>query len=232
MKSVFHHQGGCRAVSSDDWVGILQSEGLRAVVFDCDGTLVESTDAHWRCMQAAARDQGCEMAPDWYRARTGLDRKSLFEAFGESRCPAFDVDRACTVSIQRYSTFVRLVRPVEEVVAFASTLRALHIPMAVATNAEREVAEQSLRAIGAGHMFDVLVSISDGVRPKPSPELFQSAARQLGYAPHETLVIEDSAQGVSAATTAGAHVIELVQHVEDDVQEVGIVQDPVSDADS
>ncbi|WP_010441865.1 HAD family hydrolase [Ruegeria conchae] len=84
------------------------------------------------------------------------------------------------------------------------------ISLAVATNAERSVAEQSLAAVGTRDLFDHLISISVGVRPKPSPELFKLAAKRLAVPQNDVLVIEDSPQGVQAAIDAGMSVLQLI----------------------
>lgn len=214
MHSVFHNKGKIQDLRSEDWLKIIEAEEFHAVIFDCDGTLVESSNAHMQCMQAAAMDQGIEMPADWYLTRTGLDRKSLFREFAEYVDTPFDVRLAQDRSIALYSEFADLVRPLDQPVALAHALWHLAIPLAVVTNAEREVAQQSLGRVGILHLFKHLVSISDGVRAKPDPVMYDLAATMLGVPSGEILVLEDSSQGVSAATAAGMSVIHL-EHAPD-----------------
>ena len=195
---------------SDTWLKLFAREGFSAAIFDCDGTLVESSDAHMKCMQAAAEEQNFEMAADWYTARTGLDRLSLFEEFRTSTQPQFDVERACVTSIQRFDSFAHLVRPKAGVLEFAMDLTAKDVPIAIATNAEHDVAKVSLMTTGAGDLFDHLISISDAVSPKPSPEMFLLAADRLERPRNKVLVVEDSPQGVDAALEAGMSVLQLI----------------------
>ena len=164
-----------------------------------------------RCMQAAALEQGHEIAEPWYLARTGLDRRSLFQEFRNTVEPAFDVERARLTSIAEFAAFARLVRPIESVLSFAAILKARKVPLAVASNAERSVVELSLSTVGAKRLFNPLVSICDVVKPKPSPEVFELAAEHLGRPRNEVLVIEDSPQGVEAAKGARMSVVQLVQ---------------------
>lgn len=210
LDSVFHHQGTVRAVTSDRWFNLFEAEGFSAAIFDCDGTLVESSDAHMKSMQVAAEEQDFEMAADWYRARTGLDRRNLFQEFQALVEPGFDIERACKTSIECFYRFAHLVRPKEGVLWFATDMKARGVSIAVATNAERNVAEVSLTTIGASHLFHHLISISDGVEPKPSPEMFVLAAKRLDHPPNKVLVIEDSRQGVQAAVKAGMSVVQLI----------------------
>jgi HAD superfamily hydrolase (TIGR01509 family) len=90
-------------------------------------------------------------------------------------------------------------------------LREQGLPLAVATNAERPIAQRSLGAIGAQNLFETLVSITDDVPPKPAPLMFQKAAQHLGHTGRNVLVVEDSEQGVRAAQDAGMSVICLTR---------------------
>jgi len=161
-------------------------------------------------MQSAAKEQGFEMSHDWYLTRTGLDRQSLFQEFAEPIDNRFDAELAQKRSIELFTRFVELVRPVEETVRLAKVLRQSGKPLAVVTNAERDVAQRSLNEVGILHMFDLLVSVSDNLAPKPAPDMFGLAATKLGVAPSEVLVFEDSLQGVYAALAAGMSVVHLL----------------------
>ena len=211
MQSVFHHDGEVRDVSSDNWLALFNEEDFSAAIFDCDGTLVDSMDAHFHAMQSAAREQGHEMVPEWYRARTGLDRRTLFLEFQKATAGTFDTESAIAFSIERFNRFAHLIKPISTVLKFADALRRQGTPLAVATNAERAVAMVSLSAANATAFFDHVVGVSDAVRPKPSPELFERAADLLGHPYSKTLVVEDSPQGVQAAMAAKMSVLQLVR---------------------
>ena len=209
LNSVIHHHGVSREITSGHWIEFVETEGFSAVIFDCDGTLVESSAAHMKSMQAAAREQGVEMSEEWYLARTGLDRASLLLEFQDSIRTVFDVERASKTSIEHFGKFASMVLPKKGVLGFARDPNQRGISLAVATNAERDVAEVSLNTTGVRTIFSYLVSISDGVAPKPSPEMFLRAADRVGQAQNNVLVVEDSPQGVRAAFDAGMSVIQL-----------------------
>jgi len=210
MQSVFHHNGDTRRVSSEHWLDLFGAEGFRAAIFDCDGTLVESSAAHLRAMQSAAQDQGADMRADWYHARAGLDRIALFRDFADTLQTPFNIYQACEASIAKFADAAFLVKPNAPVLQFAIALKAQGIPLAVGTNAEGCVVRRCLTAVAAKDLFKHIVSISDAVRPKPSPDIFELAAKHMGVGPSHVLVIEDSPQGVRAAKDAGMRVIELV----------------------
>ena len=209
MQSTFHHKGNSYILMSDHWLPMIMAEEFDAVIFDCDGTLIDSSDVHTRCLQAATQEQGQKMTAEWYAARNGLDRISIFEAFRNSIEAAFDVERACQTSIAHYENVAHLARPIPETIQLARTLRCRAMPLAVATNGERPVCDLLLATVNIGDLFDTVACISDNVPPKPSPQMFQLAAKRLGYPNGKILVLEDSPQGVQAAKAAGMSVIEL-----------------------
>ncbi|MGX9355501.1 HAD family hydrolase [Roseobacteraceae bacterium S113] len=163
MYATLHHQGQARRLHNTLWRDAISRLGAQGAIFDCDGTLVHSAEAHYQCMNDAAREQGVEMARAWYVARGGLDRRSLFEAFGRERAPDLNVAQAIETSIARFSEHVSLVRPIEATRDLFQALAGAGIKTAVATNAERSVADLSLTKAGMRAQVGWLVSISDGL---------------------------------------------------------------------
>lgn len=209
MDAVFHYKDTQRIVPSEDWLNLFMDQSFEAAIFDCDGTLVKSSTAHLRTMQRATADQGHTMPAEWYKNRTGLDRHSLFAEFHREFDPDFNVERACDVSIGHFETVAPLITPIREVLSVAEALLRQGIPMSVATNAERKIAEISLKTIGARQFFSTVVSITDKVPPKPAPEMFVRAAEKLKKPSHKILVFEDSPQGVVAAKRANMAVLQV-----------------------
>lgn len=207
--ATLHAGDRVRSVAVQDWLAAFEGLAVKAVIFDCDGTLVHSAEAHFRAMQDAAAAQGYVMANDWYRLRTGLDRASLFDEFKTVAGPSFDVERGIRDSIAAFALHTALIQPVPETAALVADLRRRGYPIAVGTNAETSIARTSLSAMGLGDSFAAIVSISDNLPPKPDPAIFQEAARRLGKAPAQCLVVEDSRQGLAAARAAGMSVLLL-----------------------
>jgi beta-phosphoglucomutase-like phosphatase (HAD superfamily) len=209
MDSIFYSRGGQRHVSSENWHSEIIAGDYRAILFDCDGTLVDSSDAHFQSFQYAARAQGFDLDRNWYALRTGLDRLSLLTAFSEEMSGAMDIALAAQQSIDAFISKTTTVSPIEET---NRLLRALDrtYPMAVGTNAEIEVATASLKAVGLLDYFGAIASVSDGLPAKPAPDIFVHAAKRLGVPAAMTLVFEDSKEGVSAAIAAGSDVLQII----------------------
>jgi HAD superfamily hydrolase (TIGR01509 family) len=81
------------------------------------------------------------------------------------------------------------------------------LPVAVASSSHAEVIEEALAATGLGDVFAVVVSSDEVAHGKPAPDVYLEAARRLGVAPADCLVVEDSYNGVRAGKAAGMVVV-------------------------
>lgn len=215
VSSKLYHEGKVINLPPSDWMGFIRGKSYSAIIFDCDGTLVESSEVHFRSFLSAAKAQGFELDRDWYYDRTGLDRNSLFEAFSEAFAPEFDIAEACVNSISYFVEHSDLVQPIALVQNLVIDLAGSYA-LAVATNAERQVAKASLKSVDLWDQFSILVSVSDGVPPKPAPDMFLKAAELLHTPINQALVFEDSNEGVKAALNAGMDVIQVkIEHQEE-----------------
>jgi len=210
MDSIFYANGTQRPVAPDKWHSDIVTGGYRAAIFDCDGTLVNSSEAHFQSFQHAVQSQGHHMDRDWYLARTGLDRVSILRAFAKEAGVRLDVAQAIENSIAAFILSAEDVSPILETAKLVKELGP-SFPMAVGTNAEASIASASLQAIGLIDCFDRIVSISDSLSPKPAPDIFLTATNHLGFTVAETLVFEDSDEGVHAALAANLDVIQLIR---------------------
>ncbi|MGB3178267.1 MAG: HAD family phosphatase [Albidovulum sp.] len=208
MDSILFSAGTQRHVASEEWYSEIIVGGYGAIIFDCDGTLVDSSEAHFQSFKTAVRAQGYDMNCDWYFARTGLDREATLRAFSADINGRFDVMQAAQDSIAAFIVNAKAVSPIPEVVDLIKAFGPA-FPMAVGTNAETSVARASLQAVGLIDRFSYIVSVSDGLSAKPSPDIFVEATARLACSAAQTLVFEDSKEGVSAALAAGLDVIHL-----------------------
>ena len=184
-----------------------------ALIFDCDGTLVDTAPAHYFAITEALKLQGHTMDREWYMARAGLTPDALLDAQEAAVAAAGKIaplDRATVFSTsnEHFRAGLHLLREVEAVAALAPEWHG-RVPMSVASNGRLANVQASLRATGLLPLFDRIVSADDVTHGKPAPDVFLEAARRMNVAPSECVVLEDSDEGLRAASAAGMRSIDV-----------------------
>ena len=176
----------------------------RAVVFDMDGLLLDTEVIYRAAHTAAAGELGHSMTHALYATLVGMPRETsdslLLAAFGTSLVlPDYYVlfDRHFE-ALRRDSLPLR-----PGVEALLAVLDDAGLPRAVATSTERSRAYRHLEEAGILHRFNAVVTRSDVSQGKPHPETFLRAAEALAVEPSACLALEDSHNGVRAASAAG-----------------------------
>jgi HAD superfamily hydrolase (TIGR01509 family) len=178
-----------------------------AIVFDCDGTLMD-TERHWQdARDITLSDFGLEPEDGFGERSKGLHYTECGELMAvESGRPELADD----VTDRLLANFRRLVAARPQTMPGAAELVANAVkfaPLAVASNCPLDVVDMCLRTAGLREYFDHIVVPDAWVRPKPHPDVYLSAARLLGAAPSDTLAVEDSSCGIQAAARAGLRII-------------------------
>lgn len=179
---------------------------IKAVLFDHDGTLVDSEPTHWRLWQDVLRTHGAILTEQHYKdyyagMPTAANAADLAERFAIDRTPAALAEDkyAITRSFLSRSAFP-LMPGVREVLPLfqASGLR-----MAIVTGAGRNGVAATLKAHSLDGIFETIVTADDVRYSKPSPDCYLLAVANLGLEPEDCVAIEDTEHGVAAAAAAG-----------------------------
>jgi beta-phosphoglucomutase-like phosphatase (HAD superfamily) len=182
---------------------VLEKGTFDALVFDCDGTLVDSAGAHLYSIQEALAPLGLSMPPEWYQSRHGLGPDDLLDAYEaefkvESLARADFYERAN----EAYLGGVNLIQEIK-VVADVARQWFGTVPMAVASNGVRKNVEATLIATRLRPLFYTIVTAGEVKHAKPAPDVYLEAARRMRVKPERVTVFEDSDEGLEAAKRAG-----------------------------
>ncbi len=176
---------------------------VAAVVFDCDGLLVD-TESRWTIAEAAlfaAHDVpfGAEqkaMMIGRSVAEVAVDLAAYFGQPGTHEAIAAELLDRVHVEVGKHAD--AMPGALELVRACAA-----RVPVAVASNSPRSLVDLALAPSGLGDLLPVRITIEDVARPKPAPDLFLEACRRLGADPASSVAFEDSGTGTRSARAAG-----------------------------
>ncbi len=185
---------------------------MRAVIFDCDGVLVDSEPLALEVMMAELRDLGLDLSPAEIHARfTGRSLEDCERQINDLAGPRRTLGFAPRFEERLAAVFAERLEPVPGAAEALDALRAARVPVAVASSGSHAKIRGSLRLTGlAGHFPPGRVfSAADVAAGKPAPDLFLLAARSLDEDPRDCLVVEDSTPGLAAAAAAGMRVVAL-----------------------
>jgi HAD superfamily hydrolase (TIGR01509 family) len=177
-----------------------------AVIFDLDGTLIDSESVTQAAGLEAFAALGVAVEPSFLQSLIGIDDQTGAGLI-RARFPGLDTQafaQAWTAGTRRrYAAGVPLKPGTEEVLA------SITLPKALATSSTRRQADHKLEATGLGVHFAQVVTFDDVTDPKPHPEPYLLAARLLGVDPARCLAFEDSETGARSAHAAGMTVVQV-----------------------
>ncbi|GAA0261652.1 HAD family phosphatase [Cryptosporangium japonicum] len=192
------------------------------MLFDMDGTLVASDGVWDQAMTELATAYGGRLPAEFFDRSIGLAAaEAMVIAHEELGLPDDDLPDNLRWVHNRVLTLLSVTPPrwFEGARELVRTVRHSGLLTGLVTSSSREHVDAAL-AEADRHRFDVIVSGDDVVRPKPEAEPYLRAAGQLGVAPGECAVVEDSAIGVASALAAGCRVV-VVTPVSDECLTVG-----------
>lgn len=191
--------------------------GMHAVLFDMDGTLVDSEKLWDISLQELYKKLGGELTPQVRDATVGGSAEGVMRIVYDDLGLAHDPDHMAASADWLHDYTAELfdgglpwcegAQELLEILADAA------VPMALVTNTRRALTERALNSIGR-HYFSVSVCGDEVERAKPAPDPYRRAATLLGLAPDQCLAVEDSITGAAAAEDAGCPVLVVPNDVE------------------
>ncbi len=183
--------------------------GSISVVFDLDGTLVDSEPHYFEAGRQTLAEQGVtDFTWADHERYVGISTQETIASWKERYGLDAPAEELLADKNRRYLELARAsTRAYPEMRAFVGMLADEGVPMAVASGSSREAIEAILAVTGLADRLKTVVSADEVPRGKPAPDVFLEAARRLGAAPADCVVVEDAAPGAAAAHAAGMRCI-------------------------
>ncbi|MBU6238021.1 MAG: HAD-IA family hydrolase [Planctomycetes bacterium] len=188
-----------------DWKRIDSANG---VIFDCDGTLVDSMPVHYLAWHRIMTEVGLRFEEDRFYALGGMPTDRIIELLSREQQVPVDPKRTAHRKEQAFLELIHLLERIEPVVEVVRCLRGRK-PISVASGGFREIVLRQLSQVQIADWFDVIVAAEDTVRHKPEPDVFLETANRMGVPAEQCLVFEDSDLGIEAARRAGMDWIDV-----------------------
>lgn len=181
-----------------------------AVVFDFDGTILDSETPEYESHRRFFADHGVRLSEDEWCAGVGIVQPDAhwFDWLSERTVapPTFERFRDAT---RRYFREHVRMEPMPGIAALLGALVAAGVPRAIASTASSRWVHSAVHELGLGPTFTAIVTGDQVERGKPAPDVYLEAARRLGLEPARCVAVEDSGPGIASARAAGMKAIAI-----------------------
>ena len=190
---------------------------VRAVLWDMDGTLIDSEEFHWISWRDTMADEGMAITHEQFLSSFGQRNDSILPRWLGPAATAERMARIGDAKEQRYRDLIRKngIKPLPGVSDWVHRLHHQGWLQAIASAAPRPNIEAVLEALGAISHFQGIVSAEDVSKGKPDPEVYLKAASRVGAPARRCIVVEDAAAGVEGARRARMRSIGVNQNGHD-----------------
>ena len=177
-------------------------KNIKALIFDCDGTLADTMPTHMKAWKKSLADCGGVFRLEFFDSLKGMDDEEIVVEYNKKFHTMLNPKQVVDRKHEYFLQDIHLIQPVKPVVDVFYRCQG-KLPMAVVSGGRRALVFRTLETIHLKKYFEVILTADDPVRPKPAPDIFLEAARRLEVAPRLCQVFEDGDVGLKAAQTAG-----------------------------
>ncbi len=190
---------------------IIIPDTIEALIFDLDGTLADTMPLHLASWVKVGETFNVDITEELIEKNSGTPTIQLVEKFNSEF--SWDLNPA-KVRVEKQKIFDELkkkqgkIKPLTKIYEVAKRMKG-KMPMSVGTGSSRHNAENSLSDLGMSDWWVTVITGTDGVKGKPSPDIFLACAEAMNTPPEKCLVFEDGTAGIKAAIAAGMSYINV-----------------------
>ena len=182
---------------------------IKAIIFDLDGTLVDSVDYHTEAWVKAFEKYGYDFSFDRLREQIGKGSEFIIgELLPQDEAEKFESDIAGYRKQYYQDNLLEKVKPFPKVKELFATIKGDDIKVVLASSARKETIEHYKKLLDIENLIDGATSTDDVEQSKPEPDIFAAALKKLeGIDPQEVIVVGDSPYDAIAASKIGLRTI-------------------------
>ncbi|MFH0806314.1 MAG: HAD family phosphatase [Candidatus Brennerbacteria bacterium] len=184
----------------------------KAVIFDLDGVLVDMPRGHYEALNRALGLFGTRITEEEHQKTfNGLPTRKKIERLEDAGRLPVGLKEFINGIKQQYTKEVipKYCPPDYSKIILLKQLKAEGYKLACCSNSVKETLHIMLRSAHLFDFFDLVLGNDEIKNPKPHPEIYLTAMKQLDLEPHECVIVEDAPHGIAAAKASGADVIEV-----------------------
>lgn len=187
-------------------------ENIKGLIFDCDGTLVDSMPLHMKAWEEAFKQFKTRFDYDYLYSLKGMKETEIIKLYNRTFNTNLDPEGIVQVKHDYFAENINSVTPIKPIVDIAKTYYK-KLPLAVVSGSVKSIVHKELEVIGIFDLFDIIITADDPYKPKPAPEIFLAAAEKIKAAPKDCIVFEDGDPGLEAAVNAGMQTVDIRKYV-------------------
>lgn len=184
----------------------------KALIFDLDGTLVDSMPLHYEAWKDVCALKGLSFSEEEFYSLAGVPTDRISEILNERQGTDYDPKEISNLKEETYLNKIDKLQPIRPVLELAIKYHG-KLPMAIGTGSPGRHSWEAVRALGLDKYFDILVSKNDVKEGKPNPETFLKCAKAMDILPEYCQVFEDGDPGLQAAKTAGMIATDIREYI-------------------
>ncbi len=188
------------------------SENIKALIFDCDGTLVDSMPLHMKAWEEAFKFFDAKYDYEFLYSLKGMKEIEIIKLYNNTFGTNINPEEIVSKKHNYYFKNIDSVKPIEPIVEIAKEYFG-KLPLAVVSGSVRDIVHKELEVTGIFHLFKIILTADDPYKPKPAPDIFLVAAKSLNVSPEHCLVFEDGDPGLVAAANAGMKTVDVREYI-------------------